>query len=72
MSSSATVEDLRQEIEFRDKIIRKLELRVLDKEEEIQQLRSDLDKVNIKRLLNLRLASGRRRLTSGQMKSNGN
>jgi len=46
MSSAAAVEDLRSEIEFRDKIIRKLELRILDKEEEIQQLRSDLDKVS--------------------------
>ncbi len=41
-----TVEELRAEIQFRDKIIRKLELRILDKEEEIQQLRSDLDKVS--------------------------
>lgn len=45
MSTAATIEDLRQEIEFRDKIIRKLELRVLDKDEQIQQLLSDLDKV---------------------------
>ena len=41
----ATIDELRAEIQFRDKIIRKLELRILDKEEEIQQLRSDLDKV---------------------------
>lgn len=44
-SSTATVEELRAEIQFRDKIIRKLELRILDKEHEIEQLRSDLDKV---------------------------
>lgn len=39
------VEELQQEVSFRDKIIRKLELRILEKEEEILQLRSDLDKV---------------------------
>jgi uncharacterized coiled-coil protein SlyX len=39
------IEELQQEVSFRDKIIRKLELRILEKEEEILQLRSDLDKV---------------------------
>ena len=43
--SSKLIEELQAEISFRDKIIRKLELRILDKEEEILQLRSDLDKV---------------------------
>ncbi len=40
------MEELQQEVSFRDKIIRKLELRILEKEEEILQLRSDLDKVS--------------------------
>lgn len=44
-SAKQIIEQLEEEISFRDKIIRKLELRILDKEEEIQQLRSDLDKV---------------------------
>lgn len=42
------MEELQQEVSFRDKIIRKLELRILEKEEEILQLRSDLDKVSPK------------------------
>jgi len=42
------IEELQQEVNFRDKIIRKLELRILEKEEEILQLRSDLDKVSFK------------------------
>jgi len=48
------VEELQQEVSFRDKIIRKLELRILEKEEEILQLRSDLDKVNALSLPNYR------------------
>ncbi|CAG7720177.1 unnamed protein product [Allacma fusca] len=42
--SSKLIEELQAEISFRDKIIRKLELRILDKEEEILQLQSNLDK----------------------------
>lgn len=44
------IEELQQEVSFRDKIIRKLELRILEKEEEIIQLRSDLDKVCCKHI----------------------
>jgi len=41
----SSTRDFETELEFRDKIIRKLELRILEKEEIISSLESQVDKV---------------------------
>ena len=43
----SSTRDFETELEFRDKIIRKLKLRILEKEEIISSLESQVDKVTI-------------------------
>lgn len=44
-TDQAVIERLQEELGYRERVIRKLELKLLDKNEEITYLKSSLDKV---------------------------